>query len=138
MEATPRISDILVVHHSQMDIGYTLSLFDLVQNREMLAPRDGMDLFGFVRERTDALNEDRRYAFYQRDLDKEKIDGDCWQDWSPVRERATRVKRREIVEGNGRITRVRELEAPGMLFLTQKIVCSDHMRQAIRAGESGI
>lgn len=106
------------------DSGRILSLFDLVQNREVLAPRDGMDLFGFVRERTDALNEDRRYAFYQRDLDKEKIDGDCWQGWSPVRERATRVKRCEIVESNGRIILVREMDAPGMLFLTQKIVFS--------------
>lgn len=108
------------------DSGRIHSLFDSVQGREVLAPCDGLDLFGFVRERTDALNEERRYAFYQRDLDKEKVDEVCWQDWSPVRERASRVKRCEIVERAGRITLVRELDAPGMLFLTQKIVFSAH------------
>ncbi|HEX7261708.1 MAG TPA: hypothetical protein VF258_07825 [Luteolibacter sp.] len=106
------------------DSGRILSLFDCAQNREVLAPRDGLDLFAFVRERTDALNEDRRYAFYQRDLDKEKVDEMCWQDWLPVRERATRVTRCEILEGNGCITLLRELEAPGMVFLTQRIVLS--------------
>lgn len=112
--------------HYDPDSGRILSLFDRVQNREVLAPRDGLDLFAFVRERTDALSEDRRYAFYQRDLDKEKLDAVCWQDWSPVRERATRVKRCEIIESNGRIALVRELDAPGMLFLTQKLVFSAH------------
>ena len=104
--------------------GRVLSLFNLAQGRELLAPRDGMDLFAFVRERTDALGEDRRYAFYQRDLDKEKIDELCWQDWQPVRERATRVTRCGIVPGNDRITLVREFDAPGLLFLTQKFVFS--------------
>ncbi|MEO5715152.1 MAG: glycoside hydrolase [Luteolibacter sp.] len=106
------------------DSGRILSLFDRKQNREVLAPRDGLDLFAFVRERTDALNEDRRYAFYQRDLDREKLDEVCWQDFSPVRERATRVTRCEIIEENGRITLFRELEAPGMVFFTQRIVFS--------------
>lgn len=108
------------------DSGRILSLFDRLQDREVLAPRDGLDLFGFVSERTDALHEDRRYAFYQRDLDKEKIDEVCWQDWTPVRERATRVKHCEVVSGNGNMTLVRVLEAPGMLFLTQRIVLSAH------------
>lgn len=106
------------------DSGRILSLTDHTQNREVLAQRDGLDLFSFVRERADALNEDRRYAFYQRDLNKEKVDEMCWQNWVPVRERATRVKRCDIVDGNNRITLVRELEAPGMLFLTQKIAFS--------------
>jgi alpha-mannosidase len=108
------------------DSGRILSLTELIRNREILAPRDGLDLFGFVRERTDALNEDRRYAFYQRDLDKEKHDGDCWQDWSPVRERATRVRHCQIVEEGGRIVLVRGLEAPGMVCLTQKFTFSAH------------
>jgi hypothetical protein len=108
------------------DSGRILSLLDRAQNREVLAPRDGLDFFAFVRERTDALTEDRRYAFYQRDLEREKVDQMCWQDWSPVRERATRVTRCEVLAGNGRITLVRALEAPGMAFLTQKITLSAH------------
>ena len=108
------------------DSGRILSLLDRARNREVLAPRDGLDFFAFVRERTDALTESRRYAFYQRDLDKEKIDEMCWQDWSPVRERATRVTHCEVAEGNGRITLHRALEAPGMLSLTQCITLSAH------------
>lgn len=102
------------------DSGRVVSLLDKRQSREVLAPRDALDLFGFVRERTDPLVEDRRYAFYQRDLDKEKIDEMCWQDWSPVREGATRVTHCEVTENAGRITLVRELEAPGMLHLVQR------------------
>jgi hypothetical protein len=79
-----------------------------------------------VRERTDALTEDRRYAFYQRDLDREKIDGMCWQDWSPVHEHATRVTACEVVAGPGRITLRRVLQAPGMAYLTQSLVVSAH------------
>ena len=108
------------------DSGRILSLLDRAQNRELLAPRDGLDFFAFVRERTDALTEDRRYAFYQRDLDKEKVDDMCWQDWSPVHERATRVTRCEVHAENARITLTRDLEAPGMLCLTQKITLSAH------------
>ncbi|MEI6653182.1 MAG: glycoside hydrolase family 38 C-terminal domain-containing protein [Verrucomicrobiota bacterium] len=108
------------------DSGRVLSLFDREQNREVLAPRDGLDFFAFVRERTDALAEDRRYAFYQRDLDKEKVDEMCWQDWAPVHERATRVTRCEVHAEGGHITLTRELAAPGMIFLTQKITLSAH------------
>ena len=103
------------------DSGRILSLIDRARNREVLAPRDGLDFFAWVRERTDALAEDRRYAFYQRDLDKEKIDEMCWQDWLPVRERATRVTRCEVVAGIGRITLNRTFEAPGMTYLTQAL-----------------
>ncbi len=108
------------------DSGRILSLFDRAQDRELLSPRDGIDCFSFVRERPDALNEDRRYAFYQRDLDKEKVDGTCWQDWSPVRERATRVIRCEVVIAHDRIILVREFLAPGMIVLIQKFTFSAH------------
>ncbi|MCX6875555.1 MAG: glycoside hydrolase [Verrucomicrobia bacterium] len=106
--------------------GRILSLLDRTQNREVLAPRDGLDFFAFVRERTDALAEDRRHAFYQRDLDQEKVDAMCWQDWSPVHERATRVTHCEVSAGSGSLTLIRELQAPGMLFLTQRITLSAH------------
>jgi hypothetical protein len=103
------------------DSGRILSLFDRVQDRELLAQQDGLDFFAFVRERTDALVEDRRYAYYQRDLDREKMDEMCWQDWTPVRERATRVSHCVVTETPGRITLQRAFQAPGMLHLVQEI-----------------
>jgi len=123
---TGRISSPYHVLRYDPDSGRILSLLDRAQNREVLAPRDGLDCFSFVRERPDALNEDRRYAFYQRDLDKEKVDAVCWQDWSPVRERATRVTRCEVAVSHGRIILARELQAPGMAYLAQKFTFSAH------------
>jgi hypothetical protein len=108
------------------DSGRILSLTDRTDGRELIAPRDGLDCFAFVRERTDALTEDRRYAFYQRDLDKEKIDEMCWQEWSPIRERATRVTHCAIVEKPGRITLERSFQAPGMLHLAQRFTFFAH------------
>lgn len=104
------------------DSGRILSLADRASGRELLAPRDGLDGFAFVRERTDALAEDRRYAFYQRDLDKEKVDEMCWQEWSPIRERATRATHCAVVEKPGRIILERSFQAPGMLCLVQRFL----------------
>jgi alpha-mannosidase len=108
------------------DTGRILSLFDKGQHRETLGPRDGLDFFAFVRERTNPLVEDSRYAFYQRDLDREKMDQSCWQDWSPVHECATRVTRCTVMESPGRVTLVRELQAPGMVHLVQRISLFGH------------
>lgn len=108
------------------DSGRILSLCDRGLGRELLAARDGLDFFAFVRERTDALAEDRRYAFYQRDLDREKVDDMCWQDWSPIHERALRVTRCEVNEKPGQITLHRQFEASGVLHLLQKITFSAH------------
>lgn len=109
------------------DSGRVLSLIDREGKREVLAPRpDGTDFFAFVRERTNALVEDRRYAFYQRDLEKEKMDRCCWQDWSPVREHATRVVRCTVRETPNRVVLTREFQAPGMIDLVQRITLSGH------------
>jgi alpha-mannosidase len=103
------------------DFGRILSLTDRKENREILAPRDGLDFFAFVRERSDALVEDRRYAFYQRDLDKEKMDAICWKKWLPVRERATRVVACRVKETPGCVIFERTFQAPGMIHLVQRI-----------------
>jgi alpha-mannosidase len=109
------------------DSGHILSLLDRQSRHQAVAPRsDGTDFFAFVRERTNALVEDRRYAFYQRDLEKEKMDASCWQDWSPVREPATRVLRCTVAESCGRIVLTRELQAPGMIHAVQRITLSGH------------
>ncbi len=108
------------------DSGRILSLFDKGQDRETLGFGGGLDFFAFVRERTDPLIEERRYAFYQRDLDREKMDQSCWQDWSPLHESATRVVRCTVTESAGRVTLVRELQAPGMIHLVQRISLFGH------------
>jgi hypothetical protein len=79
-----------------------------------------MDLFAFVRERTDALAEGSRYAFYQRDLDREKVDELCWKDWEPIRERATRVTYCHVSQTPKCITLTRHLDAPGLTHLVQR------------------
>jgi len=43
--------------------------------REVLRPPAGMDLLSFVRERPDPLDDGTRRAFYQRNLDREMLDG---------------------------------------------------------------
>lgn len=108
------------------DSGRILSLLDRRSGHEVLSPRSGIEFFSFVRERPDALVEDRPYAYYQRDLDKEKFDESCWQDWKPVRESATRYTRCDVVTKPHRIELVREAEAPGMIRFVERIVFSAH------------
>jgi alpha-mannosidase len=101
--------------------GRILSLVESEGGRELLDTASGLDLFAFVRERTDALVDGSRYAIYERDLDREKFDESCWQDWAPVRERATRVLESTVTIGHRRVTLERRLEAPGMVHLVQRI-----------------
>jgi len=113
--------------HYDPDSGRIISLIDRVSRREVLMPNmGGIDFFGFVRERTNSLVEDRRYAYYQRDLNREKMDESCWQDWTPVYEQATRVTRCSVSETPHRIILTREFEAPGMIHLAQRITLSGH------------
>jgi hypothetical protein len=100
--------------------GRILSLVESEHGRELLNTRNGFDLFSFVRERTDDLIDGSRYAIYERDLDKEKFDESCWQEWMPVRERATRVLESFVTVGTRRVTFERRLEAPGMIHLVQR------------------
>jgi alpha-mannosidase len=101
--------------------GQVVSLVDLVRDRELLACRPGIDLFSVVRERTDRLSANGRYAYYQRDLDNEKVDLSCWQEWAPVHETPTRLLQLEIHESPTRITLERRLQAPGFRRLVQRI-----------------
>jgi alpha-mannosidase len=111
------------LYHLRYDVdsGRIMSLIDRTDGRELLASERGLDFFAFVRERTDGLTDARRYAFYQRDLEREKFDLSCWQDWSPVHERATRVLHCEVFETKGMITLQRVLEAPGLRNLVQRV-----------------
>jgi alpha-mannosidase len=100
------------------DSGRILSLSDW-RGHAFLSPRLGIDFFSPVRERTDGLDESRRYAFYLRSLEREKIDISCWKDWEPVRESAREVTSLRTVEAPDRITLIRELEVPGARRLVQ-------------------
>jgi hypothetical protein len=101
--------------------GKILSLVDRVQDRELLAPRPGMDFFSFVRERPDELDEGSRHAYYESNLDLEKYDVSCWQDWQPVREHATRVVSTAVNESHDRVTLERVFEAPGATRFVQRV-----------------
>jgi alpha-mannosidase len=100
------------------DRGRILALSD-ARGRTLLDSGLGMDFFSPVRERTDGLDEPRRYAFYLRDLEREKTDLSCWRDWSPVRESARQVTSLRTSEAPDRITLVRELDVPGVRRLVQ-------------------
>ena len=70
--------------------GRILGLFDKLLNWDVLPAGAEYGFFDFVRERPDALADGRREAYYERDLDQEKVDQSCWKAWRAVRERATR------------------------------------------------
>jgi hypothetical protein len=102
--------------------GRILGLVDRERDWEVLDRTSTFTLFEFVREHTDALHDDRREAFYDRDMLKEKRDESCWRtDWRPVRERATRPQRCRVEQVPGGATLVLELDAPSVTGLTQRI-----------------
>jgi alpha-mannosidase len=107
------------------DTGRVLSLLDRRRQRELISPRPGIDLFGFVRERSDELSEERRYAYYVRDLEREQRDLSCWRSWDPVREFATRVTECTVTHRGDRVLLERFLEAPGVKFVAQRIILED-------------
>ncbi|MCX5317028.1 hypothetical protein [Streptomyces sp. NBC_00154] len=106
--------------------GRIISLVDRRQDRELLAPGKGLDFFAFVRERPDALVDGSRYALYTADLEEEKFDNAGWQDWEPIRERATRVTDCSVRVSAGRVTLERSVQAPGMTHLVQRITLLEH------------
>lgn len=106
--------------------GRIISLVDRAQDRELLSTGSGLDFFSFVRERPDALVDGSRYAYYESNLDKEKYDISCWQPWSPIRERATRVIETSVQLSAGRVTLERTVQAPGMTHLVQRITLQEH------------
>jgi alpha-mannosidase len=107
------------------DTGRVLSLLDRRRQRELLSPRAGIDLFGFVRERSDELTEDRRYSYYVRDLEREQRDLSCWRSWDPVRDFATRVSSCTVTHQGDRVVLERLLDAPGVRFLAQRFIVED-------------
>ena len=75
-----------------------------------------------MRERTDALHDERREAYYDRDLIKEKFDQSCWKpDWKSSRERAVRVTACRVERGPVSATLVLELDAPSVRRFSQRI-----------------
>jgi hypothetical protein len=104
----------------QPTTGRVISLFDKTTKRELLAS-EGLGFFTFVRERPDALVDGERSAFYKRDLAREKYDRPCWVPWKPVHERATKVLSCAVEVDHGSFRLVRELQAPGALYLRETL-----------------
>jgi alpha-mannosidase len=107
------------------DTGRVLSLLDQRRQRELISPRPGIDLFSFVRERSNELTEDRRYAYYLRDLQREQRDLSCWRPWDPVYEFATRLTACTVTYRGDRVVLERAFEAPGARFFAQRIILED-------------
>ncbi|WBB59694.1 hypothetical protein O7599_29710 [Streptomyces sp. WMMC500] len=103
------------------DSGRITSLVDRRTGREILCPRPGTDLLSPIRERPDPLIDGTRRAYYQRNLDKEKIDESCWQDWARTFDHATRVTACAVREQPGRLRFERRLQAPGLSHLVQRL-----------------
>lgn len=77
--------------------------------------------FDFVRERPDALFDGRREAYYDRDLDRERLDRSCWKPWRAIRERAIRLVSCQVTRRPGSVTLDRRFEAPGTNGLRHRI-----------------
>lgn len=107
------------------DTGRVLSLLDRRRERELISARPGIDLFGFVRERTDELSEQRRYAYHVRDLQREQRDLSCWRSWDPVRALAMRVIDCTVTHRGDRVVLERFLEAPGTRSVAQRFILED-------------
>ena len=101
--------------------GRILGLHDKALGWEVV-PTDGQyELFDFVRERPDALVDGSRNAYYERNLDWERIDRSCWKPWRAVRERATEPLGCSVSRTAGSVTLERRFAAPGTNGLTQRI-----------------
>lgn len=101
--------------------GRVLSLVDVRRDWEVLA--DGATgFFDYVRERPDGLIDGTRTAFFKRDLEREKLDRDNWQDWHAIHERATAVTRVAVEERANEIRLITGFEAPGVRDLTRTII----------------
>src|SRR5260221_5443180 len=104
----------------QPTTGRVISLFDKTTKRELLASERLGD-FTFVRERHDAVVDRERSAFYKRDLAREKYDRQCSVPWQPVHDRATKVLSCAVKVDEGSFRVVRELQAPGVLYMRETL-----------------
>ncbi|BCP55189.1 alpha-mannosidase [Kaistia sp. 32K] len=103
------------------DTGRILGLYDKQLDWDVCPANGDYDFFDFVRERPDALVDGRREAYYDRDLDREKIDQSCWKPWRAIRERATRLRSCVVTRTPGSVTLERLFDAPGTSGLKQRI-----------------
>lgn len=101
--------------------GRILGLTDKLLGWDVCADSTGYDFFDFVRERPDALIDGRREAYYDRDLDRERLDQSCWKPWRAIRERATRLVECRVTHTAHSVTLHRAFAAPGTNGLVQRI-----------------
>lgn len=101
--------------------GRILSLIDKHRDREVLDTSGPTAFFDFIREHTDELVDDGSYAYYKRDMAREKFDLDCWQDGALVHDRATSVVRAEVKRSPHQIQLSTWFEAPSVRDLRRTI-----------------
>ncbi|GAA4342212.1 hypothetical protein GCM10023087_01410 [Microbacterium rhizosphaerae] len=101
--------------------GRILSIIDLARDRELLAPRPGIDFLSVVRESPDPLVDPTRLAFHLRDLRREQLDQSNWLDWTRRLDHADRVSGLAVTTSDREVTLVRTLHVRGVPPVTQRI-----------------
>ena len=111
-------------HRLSFDLstGRVTSLVDKALGWEVLPQENELAFFDFVHERPDPRFNGTRKAFYDRDIEREKLDQHCWKtDWHAERRPASRLLSCGVEQDEGSISFVRDLEAPGVRSLHQRI-----------------
>ncbi len=102
--------------------GRVVGLLDKRLGWEVLPPGGQSAFFEPVRERPDPSADASRKAFYERDLDREKLDQSCWKtEWKAERQALQRVISCTAFRDEDSVSLVRELSGPGLDLLRQRI-----------------
>ena len=108
--------------------GRVLGLRDKARAWDVLARGGGhgeRSFFEPVRERPDPSVDGSRNAIYERDLEKEKLDKDCWKpEWKAERLGPERLLSCTATRDEDSVTLVRELSVPGLDLVRQRITLS--------------
>ena len=108
--------------------GRILGLRDEILGWDVLAPgaqQGEPSFFEPVRERPDPGVDGSRNAIYERDLEKEKLDTDCWKtDWKAERQGPARLVSCTASRDEDSVSLVRELSVPGLDLVRQRITLS--------------
>jgi len=104
--------------------GRIVSLVDRMAGREVLAPRQGIDLLAVVRESPDPLVDPTRHAFHLRDLRREQLDQSNWREWTRRLDFATRVSDVAIAATGREVSLSRTLHLDAVPPVTQRITLS--------------
>ena len=106
------------------------SVYDKVNDWEVLDTGSRYTFFQFVQETTDPLFNNERKAYYSRLLEKEKFDISCWNtDWNKNRKTAQKVLGYEVIENDTNIQLQLSFDVPGCSNFKQRFILHQHKPQ---------